>query len=126
MELGHDDLSGGNAFLRVHVDRNSAPVIAHGNRIIGVNFHPDKVRMTGQGLVDAVIHGLVDHVVQTGPVIGVTDIHAGALADSIQALENFDGIGAVLRFLLLWFSHAVKTFVILPVLYCPLGVMSRP
>jgi hypothetical protein len=50
--------------------------------------------MTGQRLVDAVVHDLVDHVVQARAVIGVADVHAGALAHRLQALENLDGIGA--------------------------------
>ena len=35
------------------------------------------------------------HVMQARAVVSVTDIHAGALADSVQALENLDGICAV-------------------------------
>ena len=39
--------------------------------------------VTGQGLVDAIVHDLVDHVMETGTVIGIADIHSGSLADSI-------------------------------------------
>ncbi len=48
------------------------------------------VGMAGQRLVDAVVDDLVDHVVQARAIIGVTDIHARALADSLQSLENLD------------------------------------
>jgi hypothetical protein len=34
-------------------------------------------------------------VVQAGAVVGVADIHAGTLADSIQSFENLDRIRAV-------------------------------
>jgi hypothetical protein len=53
------------------------------------------VAWPGEHLVDAVVHDLVDHVVQARAVVGVADIHARALAHGIQALENLDGIGAV-------------------------------
>jgi UDP-N-acetylenolpyruvoylglucosamine reductase len=62
--------------------------------------------MAGQRLVDGVVDDLVDHVVQAGAVIGVADIHARPLAHGLQALENLDGIGAVLGiFALRFFSH---------------------
>jgi hypothetical protein len=58
----------------------------------------DGVRMAGQSLVDAVIHHFIDHVVQARAVISITDIHPGALAHSIQPLENLDRIRAVVVF----------------------------
>jgi hypothetical protein len=42
--------------------------------------------MTGQGFVDRVVHDLEDHVVQTGAVIGVADVHPGPFAYGIKAL----------------------------------------
>jgi hypothetical protein len=41
--------------------------------------------MAGERLVDRVIQDLEDHVVQTGAVIGVADVHSRALADGIEA-----------------------------------------
>ncbi len=51
--------------------------------------------MAGQRLVDRVVDDLVDHVMQARAVVGIADIHARPLADRVQALENLDGIGAV-------------------------------
>ncbi len=51
--------------------------------------------MPGQRLVDGIVDDLVDHVVQARAVIGVADIHAGALADGVEALEHLDGVRAV-------------------------------
>jgi len=51
--------------------------------------------MAGQGLVDAVVDDLIDHVMQPRAVIGIPDIHAGALAHRIQAFENLDRIRAI-------------------------------
>ena len=42
--------------------------------------------MSGQGFVDCIINNLKDHVMQTGAVIRVTDIHAGSLPHGIEAL----------------------------------------
>jgi hypothetical protein len=53
------------------------------------------VGVAGQRLVDGVVDHLIDHVVQARAVIGVADIHAGALAHGVQAFENLDGIRAV-------------------------------
>jgi hypothetical protein len=58
-------------------------------------FNDDLVALTGQGLVDGVVDHLVDHVVQAGPVIGVADIHARALAHRLEAAQNLDGIRVV-------------------------------
>jgi hypothetical protein len=49
--------------------------------------------VASQRLVDGVVDDLVDHVVQARAVIGVADIHAGALAHRLQALENLDAGG---------------------------------
>ena len=51
--------------------------------------------MTGESLVDRVIRYFEHHMMQAAAVIGVADIHAGAFANRIQALENLDGIGAI-------------------------------
>ena len=95
MQLGHDDLGRRNAFFRVDVDRDAAAVVAHGNRVVGMDFHGDGGRVAGQRLVDAVVHDLIHHVVQARAIVGVADIHAGALANRLQPLENLDGISAV-------------------------------
>ena len=96
MELGHDDLGRRDAFRRVKIGRNSTPVVGDGAGAVGIERHRYEVGVAGQRLVDGVVDHLVDHVVQAGAVVGVADIHARTLAHRIQALENLDGIGAVL------------------------------
>jgi hypothetical protein len=83
VQLGHDDLGRRNALFLVDVDRDAAAVVAHGNRVVGVDDHRDSGRVTGQRLVNPVVDDLIDHVVQARPVIGVADIHAGALANRL-------------------------------------------
>ncbi len=55
------------------------------------------VRVTHLGLVDRVVDELEDHVVQPREIVRVPDVHAGALADGLQALQQLDGIGGVGR-----------------------------
>jgi hypothetical protein len=45
---------------------------------------------TREVLVDAVVHGLPHQVVQGGPVVHIADVHAGPLADRLEALEHGD------------------------------------
>ena len=61
--------------------------------------------MTGQRLINSVIDDLINHMVQARAVVGVADIHPGALAHGLQALENLNGIGPVFFRILLVVSH---------------------
>jgi len=81
-----------------------------------MDFHGHIVGMTRQNLVNSVVHDLIDHMVQTGPIIRIADIHAGAFTHSFQALENLDGIRAVFVRLLGVFDHACLPW-ILPTAY---------
>ncbi len=68
-------------------DRDTTTVIAHRDRIVGVNGHDDIVAVASQCLVDGIIDNLEHHVMQTGAVGGVADIHSGPLADGFKSLE---------------------------------------
>ena len=46
--------------------------------------------MSRQGLIDAVINQLKDHMVQARAIVGVADVHSGPLPDRVQALQNFN------------------------------------
>ena len=52
------------------------------------------VTVTGQSLIDGVIHDLVHQMVQT-PLAGRADIHTGALAHSLQTFQDLDLAGVV-------------------------------
>ncbi len=82
MQLRHNNFSGGHAFFFVDTHGNTAPVITDRNREIVVNCDVYRIRVTGQCLVNAVVHDLIDHMVQTRAVVSVPDVHAGALANS--------------------------------------------
>ena len=105
MQLGHDDLGRRHALALVEISRNTATVIAHTGRAVGMQRHQDFGTMAGEGFVDRVVDDLINHVVQARAVIGITDIHAWTFADSIKALEDLDRFRVV--FVIRLFGHGV-------------------
>ena len=83
---GHDDLCRGSALLRVHIDRDTAAVVGDRDRFIGMNRDRDDVAVASEGFVDRVVDDFENHVVQTGAVIGVADVHTGPFAHGLKAL----------------------------------------
>jgi len=95
VQLGHDHLGRRDAFLGVHAGRDAAAIILDRDAAVGVEGDQDQVAMAGEGLVDRIVRHFEHHVMQAAAVVGVADIHAGALADRVQALENLDRIRAI-------------------------------
>ena len=89
-----DDLDGGAVLGGVHVDGDAAAVVANGAGAVGVERDVDVRAEAGHGLVDRVVDDLVDAVV-VAALEGVADVHGGALADGLHALEDLDLAGAV-------------------------------
>ena len=114
VQLGHNDLGRRHTLFRVNIHGNPAPVVADGNRVIRVNFDGHIVRVACQSFVDAIVHDFIDHVVQAGAVVSVTDIHAGAFANRLQAFENFDRIRAILLGVLGAVAHVMRSLILCP------------
>src|SRR5690606_15649369 len=100
VEDGHHDLDrglaveGGVVVLdRVH--RDAAAVVHDGAGAVGVDGDHDGLGVAGHGLVDGVVHDFVDEVVK-GIEAGAADVHARALPDGVEALQDFDLICAVI------------------------------
>ena len=51
-----------------------------------MNGHCYLIAMTRQGFIHSIINRLKHHVVQAAAVVGVADIHTGALSDCLQSL----------------------------------------
>src|SRR3546814_2300753 len=85
-----------HAFPGVDAGGNAAPVVLDRHRTVGVEDDEDAVAMAGQRLVDGVVGNLEHHVVEARSVVGVADVHAGAFAHGIHALQDLDGIGAII------------------------------
>ena len=95
VQLGHDDLGGRDAFLLMDAGRDAAPVVGDGAGAVGVERHRHELRVARQRLVDGVVDHLVDHVMEAGAVVGVADIHAGALAHRVEAPQDLDRIRSI-------------------------------
>ena len=55
-----------------------------------VDHDHDLVAVVRERLVDRVVQHLEDHVMETGAIGGVADVHAGTLAHGVEALEDLD------------------------------------
>ena len=57
--------------------------------------HRDVAAVSRQGFVNGIVDHLEDHMMQARPIVGVADVHAGALADGVKALEYLDRTAVV-------------------------------
>ena len=74
VQLGHHHLGRGDAFFVVHIHRNTASVIDHGDGIVDVNGDVDLGAITRQGFVYGVVHHFIDQVMQSH-LAGGADVH---------------------------------------------------
>ena len=86
MQDRQDDFRRGSPFFGMLVDRDAAAVIGDADRLVGMDRDRNIRAMTGQGFVDRVIDDLENHVMETGAVVGVADVHSGAFPDGFEAL----------------------------------------
>src|SRR5215213_8573905 len=84
MQHSHDHFGGGPALFGVNVHRYTSPVVGNGYGLICVDRDDNSVAKAGKCLINGVIYNFKDHVVQTGTVIGVSDVHSGAFSDSVE------------------------------------------
>ena len=99
VQHGQRQLDTGNLFRRMDVDRNPAPVVVNGDRVVSVDDDVDPRRVARHRLVDRVVHDFVDEVVQPARR-GRSDVHPRPLANRFEPLQNLDVLGAVGLFLL--------------------------
>ena len=95
VEHGENHLQGGQARLGLDVHGDAAAVVGDSDGVALVDGDGDLIAEAGQGLVDGVVHDLVDQVVQSR-FAGGADIHARPLAHGLQALQHLDLAAAVL------------------------------
>ena len=79
---------------RIRVDGDAASTVFHPTATVGLEHDVDPIAVPRHRLVDGVVDHLPDEVVQPGQA-GRTDVHAGPLADRVEALEDLDVLGAV-------------------------------
>ena len=94
MELGEDDLQGGDLSLGVPIDRDAAAIVGHLDGAVAVQRDLDAVSEAGCRFVDCVVHEFPDEVHESLRA-RASDVHAGSLPHRLQALKRLDGIGVV-------------------------------
>jgi len=94
VEDGHDDLEGGGVHLGVLVDGDAAAIVGDGDDVVLADAADDGVAVAAECFVDGVIDDLADEVVEAA-VVGGADVHAGAAADGLEALEDLDRTGVI-------------------------------
>ena len=92
---GVDDLEGVLAG-RMLAHRHAAAVVLDGHHAVGLDRDLDGLGLAGHRLVDRVVDDFPDEVVQAAGV-GRADVHARALANGLQTLEDLDAGGVVVR-----------------------------
>ena len=96
VQLGEHELDRGLALGRVDVGGDAAAVVGDPHAAVGQQRDVDGVGVAGERLVDRVVDDLPDEVVQAA-LTGRADVHARALADRLETLEDRDRAGVVVR-----------------------------
>ena len=115
MHLSEDDLDRGatidrRVLVAHQIDGHAAAIVDDRAGSIDANTNRDRGGVAGHDFVDGVVDTLVDEVME-GAESGSTDIHAGALADRLESLENLDRLrGVIFRVgeASGWFFHGCK------------------
>ena len=94
VQPGHDQLHAAELGLAFRVDRDAAAVVPDLGGAVRVQRDLDPGAMPAQRLVHGVVEDLCQAVLQPSAV-GRSDVHAGALADRVQALEDRQVPGGV-------------------------------
>jgi hypothetical protein len=95
MEGGHDDFERGFGLeFWVLVDRNAAPIVAHGQGSVRGEMNFDAGGMPRHGFVHGVVEHFGEQVMQRS-FIRSADIHPRPLAHGFEPLEDLDILGAV-------------------------------
>ena len=92
VQLREDDLDAGETGARLDVDGDAARAVAHLDAAVGVQDDVDAGAVAAERLVDGVVDDLPEAVHETAGV-GRADVHAGALADRLEALRAPEGDG---------------------------------
>src|SRR4051812_32113247 len=96
MQLGEDHLHPGQSGLGLGVDRDPAPVVAHLDGPVRMQYHNNMAAEPGERLIDPVVDDLPDAAHQTAAV-GRPDVHPRSLAHRLESLENEQVTGVVRR-----------------------------
>ena len=94
MQFGEDHLHTGETGARLDVDGDATAVVAHLHRTVGQQDDLDPVTEPAEGLVHRVVDDLPETVHQP-TAVRRADVHARALAHSLEPLEDLKVPGRV-------------------------------
>ena len=89
-----DHLQGRPAGLGLNVHGNAPAVVGDGDGLPRIDGDRNVLAIPGQGLVNGIVHDLIDQVVQTGDG-GGADIHTWPFPDRFQPFQHLD-LGSVI------------------------------
>ena len=87
MEDGIHHFHRGNTHFMVNPHRNATAVVPHGDHIVLFNGHFDMGTVTGQRLVDGVVHDFINQVMQA-PLGCGADVHTRPFPHRFQAFQH--------------------------------------
>lgn len=87
VQFGHDEFNPGELGLGFLVDGNAPSVVGHQDRTTDFQDHLDLRAVPGKGFVNGVVHDLPQAVHEAAGVVAA-DVHARALTNSVQALQD--------------------------------------
>jgi hypothetical protein len=94
VQYGHNDFESRALHLRVHIYRDTPPVIDHRNAAVAMDVDFDPVAIARQSFVDRIVDDFVNEVVQRFDICP-THIHARATAYCFQTFQDLDIFGFV-------------------------------
>ena len=104
MQDGHDNLEGTLVEFLMFVDRNTTTVILNRNGVVFVDGHLDVLAIACHCLVDGVVDGLVNQVVESF-FADVANVHGRTFPYCFQPFEDLDVTGGVIILVFLIFCH---------------------
>ena len=104
MEHGQHDFEGAFMLLLVHIHRDTATVVDHGDGVILIYCYFYMSGIAGKSLVNRVVDNFIDKMMQTFETY-VANIHGGAFSHRLQAFKHLDITGAIDFFAFFVFRH---------------------
>ena len=93
-----------NSQFLLNIDGNSSSVVLDCHGIVAMYRHFNLAAVTGQCLIDGIIHNFVHEMMQS-PRRGRTDVHARSLPNCFQTFQNLYLVCVV------FFTHALSSSV---------------
>ena len=104
VEYSHNDLQSTLVQFLVHIHRNTAAVVFHGDRVVLVDSYLYVGAVTGHSLVDRVVHSLVYEVMKSF-LAYVADVHRRAFAHCLKSFEDLNITGGIVTFVVFYVCH---------------------